>query len=142
MAHSPFEVCWALRGSSGVVLQPLTGLAQSSTNHLADLEYGWQLHMSSVTSMRSVPWIESIYKDHLADLECGWQFLRLGVRGYKKIMGNLMTVTKRLQEGILETGESHLATSPEQLKCLSSCCCTQPDHVSQLQSLTGLQLRS
>ena len=32
------------------------------------------------------------------------QFLRLGHRGYKKIMSNLMTVTKRLEEGILETG--------------------------------------
>lgn len=36
----------------------------------------------------------------------GVQFLRLGHRGYKKIMSNLMTVTKRLEEGILETGNN------------------------------------
>ena len=34
----------------------------------------------------------------------GVQFLRLGHRGYKKIMSNLMTVTKRLEQGILDTG--------------------------------------
>lgn len=42
-----------------------------------------------------------------------YMFLRLGFRGYKKIMSNLMTVTQRLQEGILETGHFTILSHKE-----------------------------